>query len=273
MGNGIVMDEEHSGEESGASPMDYDAELQLLNEVLRRDYRIERYDHVLDIGCGAGQTTREAARMAAEGGAVGVDLSAEAIARACELARAEGVRNVTFEQADAQVHPFPSGAFEVVISRFGTMFFLDPVVAFANLGWALRPDGRLVMMVWQGHKQNEWSLAIEEALGGSRVAPASEAPDPFSLADPAKVEGILDAAGFTDVTFTDVPRPIYYGRDVAAALEWVCGFTCTKEVLERSGTESAERAVGRLRTTLAAHAGRDGVWFDSRAWIVKARRR
>src|ERR671935_1931054 len=94
------------------SPMDYDSELRLLNEVLRRSYGIRRHDHVLDIGCGAGQTTREAARMAAEGGALGVDLSAEAIDRARELAQAEGVRNVTFEQADAQVHPFPSERFD-----------------------------------------------------------------------------------------------------------------------------------------------------------------
>jgi SAM-dependent methyltransferase len=266
------MDEEHSGSDA-ASPMDYDAELGLLNEVLRRAYGIERHDYVLDIGCGAGQTTREAARMAADGGALGVDLSAEAIARARELAQAEGVRNATFEQADAQVHPFLSGRFELAISRFGTMFFRDPVAAFANIGRALEPAGRLMMMVWQGHEQNEWSLAIEEALGGSTVAPASEAPDPFSLADPAKVEGILDAAGLTDVTFTDVHRPIYYGRDVAAALEWVRGFTCTAEVLGRLGTAPAERALGRLRGTLAAHASRDGVWFDSRAWIVKARRR
>jgi SAM-dependent methyltransferase len=267
------MDEERSGPDSGASPMDYDAELRLLNEVLRRAYGIERHDHVLDIGCGAGQTTREAARLAAEGGALGADLSAEAIARARGLAQAEGIRNVTFEHADAQVHPFPSGRFDLAISRFGTMFFVDPVAAFANIGRALRPAGRLVMMVWQGHEQNEWSLAIEEALGGSRAAPASEVPDPFSLADPAKVEGILDAAGFTDVTFTDVHRPIHYGRDVAAALEWVRGFTCTKEVLARLGSASAERALGRLRETLAAHASTDGVWFDSRAWIVKARRR
>jgi SAM-dependent methyltransferase len=253
--------------------MDYDAELRLLNELLRRSYGIRRHDHVLDIGCGAGQTTREAARMAAEGGALGVDLSAEAIDRARELAQAEGVRNVTFEQADAQVHPFPSERFDVAISRFGTMFFLDPVAAFANIGRALRPAGRLVMMVWQGHERNEWSLAIEEALGGSRDAPASEAPDPFSLVDPAKVEGILDAAGFTDVTFIDVHRPIYYGRDVAAALEWVRGFTSTKEVLTRLGTASAERALRRLRVTLGARASGDGVWFDSRAWIVKARGR
>src|SRR5918996_607347 len=267
-----IVDEEHPGPDSGASPMDYDAELRLLNEVLRRAYGIEGHDHVLDIGCGAGQTTREAARMAAEGDAMGVDLSAEAIARARDLAQAEGIRNVTFEQADAQVHPFPSWHFDLAISRFGTMFFDDPVAAFANIGRALRPAGRLVMMVWQGHEQNEWSLAIEEALGGLGNAPASQAPDPFSLADPAKVEAILDAAGFMGVTFTDVRRPIHYGRDVAAALEWVRGFTSTKEVLARVGTASAERALGRLRETLATHASADGVWFDSRAWIVRARR-
>ena len=253
--------------------MDYDAELQLLNAVLRGAYGIERHNHVLDVGCGAGQTTREAAQMAAEGGALGVDLSSEAITRARELAQAEGIGNVTFEQADAQVHPFPSRRFELVISRFGTMFFLDPLAAFANIGRALQPDGRLVMMVWQGHERNEWSLAIEEALGDSGDAPASEGADPFSLADPAKVEEILEAAGFADVTFTDVHRLIYFGRDLAAALEWVRGFTCTKEVLARMGTASAERALGRLRATLAAHARRDGVWFDSRAWIVRARRR
>jgi SAM-dependent methyltransferase len=89
--------------------MDYDAELRLLNEVLRRAYGIERHDHVLDIGCGAGQTTREAARLAAEGGALGVDLSAEAIARARDLAQAEGIRNVTFEMPTRRSTPSPGG--------------------------------------------------------------------------------------------------------------------------------------------------------------------
>ena len=253
--------------------MDYDAELRLLNEVLRRAYGIERHDHVLDIGCGAGQTTREAARLAAEGGALGVDASADAIARARDLAQVEGIRNVTFEHADAQVHPFPSARFDLAISRFGTMFFVDPAAAFANIGRALRPAGRLVMMVFQEHERNRWSLAIEETLRDFSDAPPWETLDPFSLADPATVEPILDGAGFTDVTFTDVQRPMYFGQDVATALERVGGFSYTREVLARLDGASAERAIGRLRETLAAHASTDGVWFDSRAWIVKARRR
>ena len=85
------------------------------------------------------------------------------------------------------------------------------------------------------------------------------------------MEGILDAAGFAEVTFTDVHEPVYYGPDVAAALDWVRGFTCTNDVLKRLDAAAAERALERLRETLAAHTSGDGVWFDSRAWIVTAR--
>ena len=91
-----------------------------------------------------------------------------AIERARELARAEGLRNVTFEQADAQVHRFPRERFDLAISRFGTMFFADPVAAFANIGRALRPAGRLVMMVWQAHDRNEWDVAIRQSLEDPR---------------------------------------------------------------------------------------------------------
>jgi SAM-dependent methyltransferase len=255
--------------------VDYDAELRLHNQELRRACGVRRHDHVLDVGCGTGQTTQEAARMAAAGSALGVDASARMIDRAREIARVEGLRNVTFERADAQVHRFPSKHFDLAISRFGTMFFDDPVAAFANIGRALRPAGRLVMMVWQGHERNEWDVAIHKSLeaSGGPVAVAPEGPGPFSLADPTTVEGILDAAGFAEVTFTDVHEPVYYGPDVAAALDWVRGFTCTNEVLERLAPLAAERALERLRETLAAHARADGIWFDSRAWIVTARRR
>jgi hypothetical protein len=112
------------------------------------------------------------------------------------------------------------------------------------------------------------------ALGGAgSPVPAPEALAPFSLADQATVEAILGAAGFGGVTFTDVHRPVYYGPDVAAALEWVRGFSSTRASLTRLGAAAAERALGRLGEALAAHAGERGVWLDSRAWIIAARRR
>jgi SAM-dependent methyltransferase len=249
----------------------YDAELQRHHETLRRAWGVRPGDHVLDIGCGSGQTTREAARLANVGSALGIDISASAIERARELAQAQEIRNVAFECADAQVHRFGQERFDLAISRFGTMFFADPAAAFGNVGRALRRDGRLVMMVWQAHDRNEWDVAIRQCLAGPGTA-ASAGPDPFSLADPPVVTGILEAAGFMDVSFTDVHEPMYFGPDVAAALDWIRGFAYTSEVLNRLDPADAASALGRLRETLAAHMSDGGVWFDSRAWIVTARR-
>ena len=254
-------------------PGGYDAELRRHNEVLRRACAVQPHEHVLDIGCGSGQTTRQAARTARAGSALGVDVSAAAIERARELARIEGLGNVAFERADAQVHPFPQRRFDLALSRVGTMFFDDPVAAFANIGRALRPVGRLVMMVWQARDRNEWDVAIRRSLAGPEgPAPAFTGPDPFSLADPPAVRRILRAAGFTDITFTDVGEPVHYGTDVAAALDWVRGFTCTGEMLTRLDPATAARAIGRLRDTLSAHLTDDGVRFDSRSWLVTAHR-
>jgi ubiquinone/menaquinone biosynthesis C-methylase UbiE len=252
----------------------YDAELQRHNEVLRRAVGVQARDHVLDIGCGTGQTTRQAARTAHAGSALGVDVSAPAIERARQLARAEGLRNVSFEHANAQMHRFPPERFDLATSRFGTMFFDDPVAAFANIRRALRPAGRLMMMVWQAHDLNEWDVAIHQSLGAAEgpQAGACGGPDPFSLADPSAVKEILQAAGFAGIAFTGVHEPVYYGPDVAAALDWVRGFACTSEVMKRLDPAAAACAVERLREALAAHLSDDGVWFNSRAWIVTARR-
>jgi SAM-dependent methyltransferase len=258
-----------------AGPVDYDAELTRYSAALRRAWAVQPHDRVLDVGCGAGQTTREAARTARTGTALGVDVSAPAIERARKLARVEGLRNVTFERADAQVHSFAQGYFDLAVSRFGTMFFDDPVAAFGNIGRALRPAGRLVMVVWQAHHRNEWDVAIRQALAGPNgpTAIVGEGPDPFSLADPATVEGILRAAGFAGIGLTDVHEPVYYGPDTAAALDWVRGFACTNEFLRRLAPAAATRALTRLRDALAAQMTDEGVWFDSRAWIVTAHRR
>ena len=159
-----------ASDEHGHSPMDYDAELRLHNDVLRRPYELPRDDHVLDIGGGTGQTAREAPRITIAGTVVGVDLAHEMIDRARELTKEEGLRNVTFLHADAQIHPFPPERFDAAISRFGTMFFSDPVAAFANIARSLRSEGRLVMMVWQAHEHNEWSVAIKRSLVGDEGA-------------------------------------------------------------------------------------------------------
>jgi SAM-dependent methyltransferase len=249
----------------------FDTELRAHNERLRAAAGVRRGDQVLDIGCGAGQTAREAARAAAPGSVLGIDVSAPMLERARELTMAEGLDNVTYEHGDAQVHPFASGRFDLAISRFGTMFFADPVAAFANIARALRPGGRLVALVWQPAERNEWEAAIDAAVGPS-PAPA-DALEPFSLGDPDTTTRILRRAGLGAVRFDDVDEPVYYGRDVPEALEWVRGFRSTKDALAALSPPDAARALERLRETLAAHhRGDDGVVFASRAWLVTASR-
>ncbi|GIF19719.1 SAM-dependent methyltransferase [Actinoplanes tereljensis] len=226
--------------------MNYDDELRRHQEVLLQAIGLRPDDQVLDIGCGTGETTRQAARTARS--ALGVDISAAAIGRATT----DGLGNVTFECADVQQHPFPPASFDLAISRFGTMFFADPVAAFTNVRRALRPSGRLVMMVWQAADRNEWAVEIRRAIG------ETGGPNAFSLADPPTVTRILQAAGFTDVTFTEVAEPVYYGPDVPAALDWVHGWV-------------PPSADDQLSQTFRVHLRDDGVWLDSRAWIVKSR--
>jgi SAM-dependent methyltransferase len=254
--------------------IDYDAELQLHNERLRAAYDVETTDRVLDIGCGTGQTTREAARMASDGTALGVDVDAMAIGRARALADLEGVANARFGLGDVQTYAFQAGEFDVAISRFGTMFFDDPGAAFRNVARAMRASARLVMMVWQVHDLNEWAVSIDRALGPPRGRSTPDPdPDPFSLGEPATVRRVLTSAGFTAVAFTDVDVPVFYGRDVDAALDFVSRFSAVNQVLRQSDPWRTASVVAGLRATLAAHASERGVWFDSRAWIVSARRR
>jgi SAM-dependent methyltransferase len=251
----------------------YDAELHRYNMHFRAAAAVRRHDHVLDIGCGTGQSTREAARAAVNGRAVGVDVSAASIERARRLSEDEGLRNVTYQQGDAQTHRFPPAHFDRGISRFGTMFFADPVAAFTNIGRALRPGARLVQMVWQHADRNEWFTATRQALAGSSTPTASGRDlEPFSLADPATTQRILTAAGFAAVGLTDIHEPVFYGPDCAAAYDAVLGLRHAGNLLASLDATTARHALDRLRATLAAHDTGSGVLFDSRAWIITAHR-
>ena len=252
----------------------FDAEARPHNERFRAATGVAPADHVLDVGCGTGQSTRDAARAAVAGRVLGIDLSAAMLGHARRVSREEGLRNIGFEQADAQVHAFPAGRFDVAISRFGSMFFADPVAAFGNIGHALRPGGRLVLMVWQARERNAWSTAVRAAIAGDGDVPSPPAtgPHPFSLADPAVTGGILAAAGFTDVGFADVNEPLYYGPDAAVALEVVRGLRSTRDLLAGMDAAETENALDRLRAILAAHQTSGGVLFDACTWIITARR-
>jgi SAM-dependent methyltransferase len=251
----------------------YDRELRAHHEHLRAAYGIGPGDEVVDIGCGTGLTTREAARAAAPGRVVGVDVSERMLERARELTAAEGLDNVRYELGDAQVHRFDPAGFDVAISRFGTMFFSDPAAAFTNIAAALRAEARLVMLVWQRHEHNQWARAIDGALGDAAQPPPPGA-DPFSLGDAEATAGLLESAGFGDIQIEDVDEPVLYGHDLDAALAFVRGFQSTSAALASLSDAEAARTVERLREMLTAHYSDDrGVVLDSRSWLITARRR
>jgi SAM-dependent methyltransferase len=250
----------------------YDAELRAHHEHLRAAYGINPGDDVVDIGCGTGLTTREAARAAAPGRVVGVDVSERMLERARQLTAAERLDNVQYQLGDAQVHRFEPAGFDVAISRFGTMFFSDPAAAFANIASGLRPGGRLVLLVWQRRERNHWMQAIDAALGDSAQRP-QPGMDPFSLGDAQATKRMLENAGFTGMRFQDVHEPVLYGRDLEAALAIIRGFQDTRAALASLSDAEAARTVERLRETLAAHyTDERGVALDSRSWLITARR-
>jgi gamma-glutamylcyclotransferase (GGCT)/AIG2-like uncharacterized protein YtfP len=193
--------------------------------------------------------------------------------RAREVAAAKRLENVRYELGDAQVHRFDPAGFDVAISRFGTMFFSDPPAAFANIAAALRPGGRLVLLVWQAVESNEWARAIDAALGDAAQPPPPGA-DPFSLGDPEATKRLLEGAGFEGLQFEDVQEPVLYGHDLEAALAFVRGFQSTTAALASLDDDEAARTIERLREMLAAHHSDErGVVLDSRSWLITGWRR
>ena len=203
---------------------------------------------------------------------LGVDLSTRMIELARRLAAGQDISNVSFEQADAQIHPFPAGSFDVAISRTGTMFFGDPAAAFANIGRALRPGGRLVMLTWQGPGPNEWIRELSRALAAGRDLPAPPpgAPGPFALADPGRVRALLAAAGFSGITLDPLHEPMWFGSDPDDAHRFVLGLLgWMLDGLDQTGRK---RALDALRATVTAHASSDGITFASGTWLIRAER-
>jgi SAM-dependent methyltransferase len=227
--------------------------------------------HVLDVGCGSGRTAREAAGLAGPTGRVtGIDISGPMLELARRRTSAEGLGTVSFERADAQVADLGTARYDRVISRNGVMFFGDPVAAFANLARALKPDGQLVVLVWQSLAENEWYSDFRAAGSDGRTLPPlpPDAPGPFALGDPERVRAVLTAAGFAEPELTGVRRTMIYGPDLATAE--VMATSVITPLLDELDDAGRERARAALRRTLQDHLGPDGVAYRSAMWIITA---
>ena len=241
----------------------YDAVNAGFNDMLLTAADLSPEDRVLDIGCGNGRTSRLMAPRVAH--VTGIDLSGPMLARA--RTTATGLPNVTFEQGDAQVFPFPPHAFDVAVSRFGVMFFADPVAAFANIRGALRPGGRLAFL----SMRDLGDLAgVFAALGRSPVSTSTET-GPLSLSDPAVIDRVLTGAGFTDVTAEAVEAEQVWGRDVADATEFIMGWGPVRFALRDASQSTVDGARDAVAAALAPHADGDAVKLRGTARLVTAR--
>jgi len=253
----------------------FDATIAPHHAVLMDAAAIAPGERVLDIGCGNGLSTRDAARAAGDRGeALGVDLSGPMLSLAERLAKEEGLGNVRFEHGDAQVYRFPAETFDVVISRFGVMFFSDPPAAFSNIASAVKPGGRLAMLVWGAIPDNEWIVAIAGAIapGQPLPEPPPGTPGPFGLADQDFARRTLTAAAFTDVSFTRSEQAWNVGTDADEAYAFLSELGPVQMMLEKLDDRAKARALDGLRAAVAGHVTSDGVVFGSSAWVVTARR-
>ena len=210
----------------------------------------------------------------ADGAPGGVDLSSRMLARARHRAAEAGLTNIDFLQADVQVHPFDPAAFELAISRTGTMFFGDAVAAFTNIAAALRPGGRLTLVVWQGIDRNDWFREMRESLAAGRdlSLPPPDAPGPFCFADPTRGRAVLAAAGFGDIAFDGVAKPMWFGADAEDAFGFLSRQGVARFLLRDLSPAAREDALARLRASVDAHLAGEGVVYPSAVWIVSARR-
>ncbi len=222
-------------------------------------------ERVLDIGCGTGATTSElSSRVGPHGFVQGVDVSAPML----ELARRDAGPGVSFLEGDAQTHPFGPASFDAAYSRFGVMFFSDPVAAFTNIRTALRPDGRLAFVCWQAPSAQEWVRVPLEACGLDPESMNGAGAEPFSLADRDVLERILLGAGFGRVEIGAAEAAVLVGGRGGpdAALRFMRSSRVGRFIREMGG----EHAFEAVPSALAPLATPDGTVMGAAVWLVTA---
>jgi SAM-dependent methyltransferase len=241
-----------------------------ITQVLLERAAIVPGERVVDVGCGCGSTPLELARRGAL--VFGVDISEPMLALAKE--RAAGVKGLAFRRADAATQPFTPDH-ELVFSRFGVMFFAQPVEAFRNLRTGLTPGGRLCFVCWQTAADNAWMStavkAVAPFLAKPETPPDPRAPGPFAFADPAYLRSVLEQAGFDAIEIEDLRLPLHLGDDLDQAMAYQSDVGPFARALAELDGETRTRALAAAREALARHVTPKGVDLGAACWIVTAR--
>ncbi len=254
-----------------------DAQLDPFGRAVFDQIGLRPGERVLDIGCGCGATTLEAAaRVSPSGAATGADISRPMLERARERAKAGAVANVSFIEADAQVFAFTPGEFDATISRFGVMFFADPAAAFANIRRALKPGGTLCFICWRPMMENPWVLIpLQAAAKHIELPPPPEpgAPGPFAFADAERVRGILNSAGYANVQIDKHDARLSIGgtKNLDKSVESAMDIGPVSSLLMDKDDTIRQKVRDSIREALEPLLTPNGVIMDWAAWIVSAR--
>ncbi|MGO4712702.1 class I SAM-dependent methyltransferase [Bradyrhizobium sp. 2TAF24] len=231
-------------------------------------------ERVIDVGCGCGASSVVLAdQVGPTGEVLGIDISQEMLTRA--RARMPAGAPLTYLQADAATHRFPAGHFDLLASRFGVMFFDDPIAAFSNLAAALRPGGRVAFACWRQPRDNPYfMLALQQAYKHVPKLPEMKPddPGPFAFAAQARVERILTAAGFTSIALEpfDTSLDMAGGRGLDHAVTVALSIGPAARALEGQPPEKTAATAQSMREAFAAFQHGDNVKLPAAVWIVTA---
>ena len=234
----------------------------------------KRGERVLDVGCGTGTTVlRLAEGVGPSGRVLGVDISEQQLALARQRVAAAGVHQAQLVLDDAATHHFAPETFDLGFSRFGVMFFADPLAAFRNIRGAMKRSGRLLLAVFRSGAENPWATASIAAISHLVPPPAPlgpEEPGQFSWSDPARVKRIFDGAGFRNVVLTPLDLSFVIGRNAAEAAEFATFIGQGARLLNGQPDETRQAARVVFEAFFKAHEGPSGVTLPGALWLVSA---
>ena len=251
------------------------------SDIAYADFDIRPGDKVLDIGCGFGETALEIAQMVGPTGeVVGIDCTDSFLDIANDERDAAGARNVRYEVGDAQVCNLPEEYFDVAYSRFGVMFFQSAVRALRNANHALKPGGKVCLIVWRSLADNPcWGAAKEVAL--RHLPPPGEGastcgPGPFSMAGEDTDRAMLQAAGFPEAeVFKQIDADVCIGRDIEEAIDYQLLVGPSGEIIREAGDEGQRKLPevrSDLRDLMSPYLRAEGVFMPSSTWAIMARK-
>jgi ubiquinone/menaquinone biosynthesis C-methylase UbiE len=235
-------------------------------------------DRVLDVGCGFGDTAIKLANLVGPTGTVvGIDCCDAFLDYARKDVAARGIKNVSFLRGDAEV-ALPAHDFDFVFSRFGTMFFANPVSGLSNMRKALRPGGRMVHIVWRNRADNPWLSMAKDVVLHFLPEPGADAqtcgPGPFSMSNEDTVRAMMRAAGYENIELRRVDAPVLVGNNIQDAIDFQLAIGPAGEVFREAGAEAEEK-----RKTIEAALAKaikkqkiaaDGIVMDSSSWVISA---